>query len=264
MKLHIFILIGAIVFGVNFANAQTDGNAKNLYFGYKPKPRTERRQSTTTTTVRQTTTTVTSTNRTNSSRPNKPPTASNRNRTNNSSRPNNNTTANNGNNSSGASPSSTGLPGTKITIELMRNGKLSFVKPDYKFRSGDKIRLRLKTNFEGYVTVLNLGSSGNVNLLYPMQGRDNFVTPTADYQIPNGEDWIVFDNTTGTEIVSVIMSEDELGSFTDLDKNSDYFGKDKTSKDLFTQTSGSDFYAVFREQGTGGNVGFTLKLKHQK
>jgi hypothetical protein len=259
MKLQTIILLGTILLGVGFVNAQTDGNAKNLYFGYKPKPRTERRQ--TTTTIRRTTTTVTSTATTNSSRPNstRPSNSpSNRNR------PASTATATNGNNSSGVSPTSTGLPGTKITIELMRGGKLNFVKPDYKFRSGDKIRLRLKTNFEGYITVLNLGSSGNVNLLYPVNGRDNFVTPTTDYQIPGDDGWIVFDNTTGTEIVSVIMSEDELESFADLDKNSDYFNKTTTSKDLFTQTSGTDFYAVFREQAAGENVGFTLKLKHKK
>lgn len=251
MKLQTLILLGAIIFGVNFTNAQSDGNAKNLYYGYTP--RTERRQTTTvsTTTTRRTTTTTTTTRTSNNSS-----SSANRNRPNN--------TANAGNNSSGVAPTATGLPGTKITVELMRNGKLSFVKPSYKFKSGDKIRLRMKTNFEGYISVLNLGSSGNVNLLYPVQGRDNYVTPTSDYQIPGGNGWIVFDNQPGTEIVSVIMSEYPLNGLTALDRNSQYFRKDRTSKDLFVQESENDFYAVFREQEEGQNVGFTLKLKHKK
>lgn len=255
MKLQSIILLGTIVlFGFEFAAAQSDKDAKNLYFGHKP--RSERRQTSTTTTRRttvetQTTTTVSSNNSTRS------------NQRRNTNRNRQNTVAGNGGNSSGVSPTPTGLPGTKITIELMRDGKLSFVNPTYKFRSGDKIRIRMKTNFEGYVTVLNLGSSGKVNLLYPVQGRDNYVTPTSDYQIPQGDGWIVFDNQPGTEIVGVIMSEYELQGLESLDGNSDYFRRDRTSKDLFVQNSGTDFYAVFREQEPGKNVGFTLKLKHK-
>ena len=258
MKSKTVILLGVILlFGVNFARAQSDGNAKDLYFGYKPRAERRQQQSATVTTTSSTTveTRTTSTIASNDARNN------NRRRTPNRSRP---ATATNGNTASGVAPSVTGLPGTKITIELMRKGKLSFVQPTYAFRSGDKIRLRMKTNFEGYVAVLNLGSSGKVNLLYPVEERDNYVKPTADYQIPQGDGWIVFDDTAGTEIVSVIMSEDKLQSFADLDGNSDYFRRDRTSKDLFVQTSGSDFYAVFRDQPANENVGFTLKLKHKK
>jgi hypothetical protein len=262
MKLQTFILLGTILLGVGSAHAQTDGNAKNLYFGYKPKPRTERRQtSTATTPVRQTNTTVISTARTNTNRQNP---ARPRNASSNRNSPANTATASNVSNSGGVSPSTTGLPGTKVTIELMRGEKHSFVKPDYKFRSGDQIRIRMKTNFEGYISVLNLGSSGNVNLLYPVQGHDNYVIPTQDYQIPQGDGWIIFDNQPGTEIISVIMSEDELEGLNSLDNNSDYFRKDRIGKDLFVQTSGTDFYAVFRQQNSGENFGFTLKLKHKK
>jgi hypothetical protein len=253
MKLQTTILLVLIMlFGGGLVNAQTDKDAKNLYFG--ERPRKERRQ-TTTTTVTTTRETRTRTSTTASSR--RRNARANTRRTGSGRRPR-------GNTSSGVAPTPTGLPGTKITIELMRNGKLSFVKPTFRFRSGDKIRIRLKTNFEGYVSVLNLGSSGNVNLLYPVQGRSNYVTPTDDYQIPQGNGWIVFDDRPGTEIVSVIMSESELESFADLDAKSDYFTKDRTSKDLFVQTSGNETYAVFREQETGRNVGFTLKLRHVK
>lgn len=259
MKLQILFLLGAIIFGVNFVQAQSDRNAKDLYYGYTP--RNERRNTTRQTTTTQTTstrqTTATTTNRRNN-RNNRNTNAS----TNNTNQRRN--TQNSGGNSSGISPTATGLPGTKMTIELMRNGKLSFVKPTFTFKSGDKIRIRLKTNFEGYVSVLNLGSSGKVNLLYPVQGRDNYVTPTADYQIPQGNGWIIFDDTPGTEVISVIMSEDKLEGLADLDRNSEYFTKNRTSKDLFVQTSGNDYYAVFREQEAGRNVGFSFKLKHRK
>ena len=256
MKLQAIILLGIMLFGAVAANAQSDNNAKDLYYG--ERPRTNRQTTTTTTaiaTTRRTTTTPTRrTTRTRTTRRRAPArrTYNRRSRI---------------RRSSSVSPTPIGLPGTKITIELNRNGKLSFVKPNYQFRSGDKIRLRMKTNFEGYVTVLNLGSSGNVNLLYPVAGKPHYVTPTNDYQIPQGNGWVVFDDQPGIEIISVIMSEYELGNFADLNKNSRYFTKDRTSKDLFVQTTDEEqrpTYVVFRPQEEGENVGFTLNLRHRK
>jgi hypothetical protein len=247
MKMQSIILLGAIILsGFNLVEAQTDGDAKNLYYAYTPR-RDRRQPASTNRTAVVTRTTTTSSSRRRNSNGNR----------------RNQTTAANNRNSNSETSAPTGLPGTKITIELLRNGKLRFVRPTFTFRSGDKIRLRLKTNFEGFVSVLNVGSSGDVNLLYPVRGLNNYIKPTSDYQIPQGDGWIVFDNQSGTEIVSVIMSEDQLEGLGSLDSNSDYFRKDRTSKDLFTQTSGNDFYAVFREQEAGENVGFTLKLKHK-
>jgi hypothetical protein len=259
MRSKIFLLLFAIIFGLNTANAQSDSNAKNLYYGYIPRSEPRRRQPNNVSNRPPTSTA----NR----RPNVVSTANNRNNSrpvNQNSNRNSSTVATNQNNSSGVSPTPTGLPGTKITIELLRNGKLSFVKPTYKFKSGDKIRLRLKTNFEGFVSVLNIGSSGKINLLFPVQGVDNYVTPTADYQIPRDNGWIVFDNQPGTETISVIMSTEELDDLSSLDRNSDYFRKDRTTKDLYLQTSGNDFYAVFRRNEDFQHFGFTLKLRHKK
>jgi hypothetical protein len=155
------------------------------------------------------------------------------------------------------------LPGTKVTIELMRDGKLRFVRPDFKFKSGDKIRLRLATNFDGYVSVLNIGSSGRVTLLYPVNGLNNRVLPTTDFAIPQGNNWIVFDNQKGTETVSVILSENPVDNLADLKGDSVYFTQERTTKDLFVQTVGTETYAVCTVESLAENVGFTLKFKHQ-
>jgi hypothetical protein len=252
----IIVLMAVLLFGVIAASAQTDSDAKNLYFGYKPRPAGERRQGTRVTT---TTTTTVHTQTTVSANGGNRNSGAGRSRE--SSRPR--STGHGGSNSNAVAPVPTGLPGTKVTIELSRNGKLSFVKPTFKFRSGDKIRLRLRTNFEGYVSVLNLGSSGNIHTLYPVQGSDNYVRPTSDYQIPGGNGWIVFDNNPGTEIISVIMSEDELRGLEGLKSDAGYFHRDRTGKDLFVQSSGNDTYAVFQQDESDENVGFMLKLKHK-
>ncbi len=239
MKTQLFILIIAITFGATFAFAQTDDNAKNLYYKYQNKSKVERRlirqQNTKVRTEKHKVPTTTGPNK---PKPTKPQPI-------------------------GVTPSNTGLPGTKLTIELMRNGRLSFVNPSFIFKSGDKIRLRLDTNFEGYVTVLNLGTSGKINLLYPVEGLNNFVTPTTNFQIPQGdESWILFDKTPGTEIVSVIMSEDDLFDISDLNSKSPYF-KNKPTKDLLVQTNGNDQFAVFQQNYLDEVFSFVLKLKHR-
>lgn len=163
-------------------------------------------------------------------------------------------------NNTGANPTTTGLPGTKITIEMSRNGKLSFVKPTYKFRSGDKIRLRLSTNFQGYISLLNVGSTGEVKLLYPYIGADNSVVPSKDIQIPASDAWIVFDDKTGTENLTVIMSKEPLGESTDNYSNL----RQSNSRDLLIEYAADAVYAVCEEERITKPVGFTLMLKHGK
>jgi hypothetical protein len=160
----------------------------------------------------------------------------------------------------GATPSATGLPGTKITIELNRNGRLSFVKPTYRFRSGDKIRLRLATNFEGYISLLNVGSTGEVQFLYPYEGANNRVMPSKDIQIPGSDAWIVFDDKPGTENLTVIMSKEPLGESDD-----DYRDiRQSNSRDLLIEYANDGVYAVSQEDKISKPVGFTLRLKHGK
>jgi Domain of unknown function (DUF4384) len=102
-----------------------------------------------------------------------------------------------------------GSPGTKVSIELNRNGNVSRVSPDTTFHSGDKVRFHFGVNFDGYVAVLNEGSSGRHNLLFPFAGANNAVHPTSDYVVPrNG--WIVFDENPGREKVVFILSANPI------------------------------------------------------
>lgn len=162
------------------------------------------------------------------------------------------------NNNAGTTPTATGLPGTKVTIELNRKGKLSFVKPNYKFRSGDKIRLRLQTNFEGYISLLNVGSTGEVQFLYPYQGADNRVYPSRDIQIPSSEAWIVFDDKPGTENLTVVMSKEVLNR--SADNYNDI--RQSNSRDLLIEYADDGVYAVIQEEKINKPVGFTLRLQH--
>ena len=159
-------------------------------------------------------------------------------------------------------PVKKGKPGTKVVIERSRAGKLAFVAPNSKFRSGDKIRLRFATNFDGYLKILNIGSSGKINLLYPYQGADERIQPSKDFQIPKNGDWIVFDDTPGTEVLSVIMSSQPLASEDENDLRK--LNEAATgSRDLTVQSDAEATYAVADNTSLQQPIGFTLRLKHR-
>ena len=153
-----------------------------------------------------------------------------------------------------------GKPGAKVTIELLRDGKLKFVSPKTSFRSGDKIRLRFATNFEGYVRILNVGSSGRVSLLFPYKGANDRITPSSDFQVPNNNDWIVFDDTPGTETLTVILSAKPFSNDDDL---SGLNSRATKSRDLTIQSDDDATFAVASEESLHEPIGFTLRLKHK-
>jgi len=76
------------------------------------------------------------------------------------------------------------------------------------FHSGDKIRFRLDVNTSGYLYVINRGSSGNWNLLFPSQKfakGDNRVQNGIQYEIPPGYVF-TFDGQPGTEKIFIVFS----------------------------------------------------------
>jgi hypothetical protein len=154
-----------------------------------------------------------------------------------------------------------GQPGTKVIIERSRNGEVKFVSPKKTFRSGDKIRLRFATNFDGYIRILNVGTSGRVTMLFPYNGANDRITPSDDFQIPNNNDWIVFDDTEGTEMLTIILSKKPFG-----DEDDDLSGLNKraTSRDLSIESDDDATFAVTSEEYLEKPIGFTLRLKHKR
>ena len=109
-----------------------------------------------------------------------------------------------------ARDSNRGRPGIKILIELKRDGETRMVPLDYAFRAGDKVKFHFETNFNAYVRVINLGTDGKPQLLYPYQGAPELVTRSRHYAIPQGELWFEFDQSPGTEQLSFIFSSKPL------------------------------------------------------
>ncbi|MDX2033591.1 MAG: DUF4384 domain-containing protein [Blastocatellia bacterium] len=104
-------------------------------------------------------------------------------------------------------------PGAMVKIELKRDGKVRWVSPGTRFYSGDKVRLHIRLNRSGYLTVLNLGSSGRIQRLYPssLEMASRPVGTTMDFTIPTAPGlWLEFDERPGAERLQIVLSAKPL------------------------------------------------------
>lgn len=96
-------------------------------------------------------------------------------------------------------------------VVMRRNagGQYDEVDGETMFHSGDRIRLQVESNSDGYLYVVTQGSSGNWQLLFPTQdvaNGSNRIQRSEGRQIPSGNGQFVFDDNAGTEKLFVVMS----------------------------------------------------------
>jgi hypothetical protein len=162
-----------------------------------------------------------------------------------------------------------GRPGSKIKIELMRNNRLSLVTPQQELLDGDRIAFRTAVNYKGYLMVTNVGTSGNVNVLYSGQ-----VSPTSDMRIPaNG--WIRVTGKGGDEVINFIMSLEPIQELRQVSVQASGAEAQKVlaqlnsraldqGRDLTIENDGKETYALAASsQRIRAPIGFSIKLKHR-
>lgn len=95
-------------------------------------------------------------------------------------------------------------------LELHREGvPVTLCNNRFAFKSGDALRLHLKTSAKAFCYIAMMGSTGKKALLYPPQGEDNTLEPGKEYVVPP-KGLIRFDNNPGTETMVVILSRQPL------------------------------------------------------
>jgi hypothetical protein len=74
----------------------------------------------------------------------------------------------------------------EISLERLDGETWRIVDPGLVLAQGDRVRFRYRTNFDGYLYVTNLGTSGKYEQLFPREntGVENHVRPSKDYQVP--------------------------------------------------------------------------------
>lgn len=99
------------------------------------------------------------------------------------------------------------------------NGQAVRVDPSRSFRTGDRVRLLLETNTDGYLYIFNTTDNGSPVMIYPdvrLDDGGNYIEAHVPIEIPSREEtderyqWFTFDNKPGTERLYVVFSRDPL------------------------------------------------------
>jgi hypothetical protein len=100
-------------------------------------------------------------------------------------------------------------------IKVMPDGEEFEVSPALVFRSGDRVRLRLEANQQGYLYIVARGSSGIWKPLFPApELGDNLIEARRSYALPSpGHTWTM-DAQPGEETLFVVFSRQPVA---DLD-----------------------------------------------
>ena len=99
------------------------------------------------------------------------------------------------------------------------NGLAVRVDPEHVFHKGDRVRVLLETNADGYLYIFNQTDEGPVMMIYPDKDLDeagNYIKAHVPWEIPSsGSDeerlrWLVFDANPGNEKLFFVFTREPL------------------------------------------------------
>jgi hypothetical protein len=83
------------------------------------------------------------------------------------------------------------------------------VSPDKTFRTGDRVQIQVESNEDGYLYIIQRGTSGDWTVLFPakeINGGKNRVTAMEPVRIPNGRAFFTFSGKPGTEKLFIVLA----------------------------------------------------------
>ena len=99
------------------------------------------------------------------------------------------------------------------------NGMAVRTDPEHVFTKGDRVRVLLETNADGYLYIFNTTNNGPATLIYPHAELDeggNYLQAHVPFEIPSslaGEEklrWFAFDEVAGTEQLFFVFTREPL------------------------------------------------------
>jgi len=99
------------------------------------------------------------------------------------------------------------------------NGLAVRVDPDHVFQKGDRVRVLLETNADGYLYIFNTTNDGAATMIYPHADLDdagNYLQAHVPFEIPASSAteerlrWFAFDETSGTERLFFVFTREPL------------------------------------------------------
>lgn len=119
-----------------------------------------------------------------------------------------------------ATPVNTPRLGLGVTLFIRdSNGLAIRVDPDHVFRKGDRVRLLLETNADGYLYIFNTTNDGPATMIYPDADLDeagNYLQAHVPFEIPASAAaeerlrWFAFDDAGGTEHLFFVFTREPL------------------------------------------------------
>jgi hypothetical protein len=108
----------------------------------------------------------------------------------------------------------------EITLEKQEGNLWKVVDPGFVFEKDDHVRFRFRANFDGFLYVMDYGTSGGYSLLFPRDetGQNNKITAGTEYKIPATQAWFRIAGPPGHDIVywmvtPLALSEGKEGFF---------------------------------------------------
>ena len=121
---------------------------------------------------------------------------------------------------SGSTPVNARRIGLGVTL-FMRdsNGLAVRVDPGHVFQKGDRVRVLLETNSDGYLYIFNTTDDGPATMIYPDAELDeagNYLQAHVPFEIPSSVStderlrWFTFDQVAGTEHLFFVFTREPL------------------------------------------------------
>lgn len=91
----------------------------------------------------------------------------------------------------------------EIMLERLDGASWKTIDPGLVLQQGDRVRFRFRTNFDGYLYVMNQSTSGKYEQLFPRDetGQDNRIAGGKEYQVPATSTAFRIAGPAGHEIV---------------------------------------------------------------
>ncbi|HZI49205.1 MAG TPA: DUF4384 domain-containing protein [Pyrinomonadaceae bacterium] len=123
-------------------------------------------------------------------------------------------------NKPGPSPVNARRMGLGVTL-FMRdsNGLAVRVDPEHTFQKGDRVRVLLETNADGYLYIFNTTDDGPATMIYPdaeLDDAGNYLQAHVPFEIPTSSStaerlrWFTFDQVAGTEHLFFVFTREPL------------------------------------------------------
>lgn len=114
-----------------------------------------------------------------------------------------------------ASPAAAAREALEIALEQQIGGQAQPVAPRHVFNSGDILRIRVTSDYDGYLYVMDQGTSGHFATVFPSgtAGTDNQVHRGQIYSIPSTTDgWFQISGPPGFDVLYFLLSPEPIAT----------------------------------------------------